>query len=245
MVDTIVIDGVEIPFNRDWKRIAVSLSGGADSAILTYILCELITKTNSKAEIHTISHTRMWKTKPWQSMDSQLVHNYLSRKFAKIPFKRHTSFIAPELEWGSQGPTMVDEYGKQVSGDNIQIRAFAEYVCHKENIDVYFNAVTHNPRGVDFKGMPSRDIEPTDDNRHLVIMEHMGRLACHPLRFVEKDWVIRQYRSRDLMSFLDLTRSCEGEFPGLDYKTYNPGQNVPLCGECFWCKEREWALAKS
>ena len=35
------IDGVEIPFDRSWKNIGIALSGGADSALLAYILCEL------------------------------------------------------------------------------------------------------------------------------------------------------------------------------------------------------------
>ena len=40
----------------------------------------------------------------------------------------------------------------------------------------------------------------------------------------------------------NITRSCEGEFNGINYKTYTPGQFVPLCNECFWCKERAWAI---
>lgn len=245
MVDTIVIDGVEIPFNANWKRISISLSGGSDSAMLAHILCDLITKTNSAAEVHIISHTRNWKTKPWQEWDSKNVYNYLVNAFKNIKFTRHEGFVAPELEWGEKGPTMYDEYNKLVSGDNIQIRAFSEYVCFHNDIDVYFNAVTRNPRNVDFKGLHTRDVEPDENNHHLVIMKHMNKLVCHPFRFIEKDWIIRQYKNRNLTDLLNITRSCEGEFDGLDYDTYTPGQFVPTCGECFWCKEREWAIEQS
>lgn len=237
------IDGVDIPFSHEWNKIAVSLSGGADSALLAYLLCQIATQKDF--EFHVISHIRMWKTKPWQSHDSLNVYNYLVKKFPNIKFKRHTNFIAPELEWGTKGPTIVDEYGKLVSGDIVELRAFAEYICHHYDIDAYYNAVTRNPRDVDFQGMPTRDIDPSEDNQHLAIMEHMNRLACHPFRFVEKDWVMKQYRRLDISDLLKLTRSCEGEFPNITYKNYIPGQSVPLCKECFWCKEREWAIEHS
>jgi len=80
-------------------------------------------------------------------------------------------------------------------------------------------------------------------------MEHMGFLACHPFRFIEKNWVIKQYRELDILDLFDITRSCEGDnstrpevFMGLDYTTYKPNQSVPICGRCFWCRERRWAL---
>jgi hypothetical protein len=168
------------------------------------------------------------------------------QEFMKIPFERHTNFIAPDLEWGEKGPTVVDEYGKTVSGDNVQIRSYAEYICHQYNIDAYYNAVTHNPRGVDFKGLPTRDIEPSENNQHLSIMKHMDRWAIHPFRFVEKDWIYKQYKDLDLLWLWDCTRSCEGTFEGIDYINYDPIKTmVPTCGKCFWCKEREWAIEQN
>lgn len=233
------IDGVQIPVDKYWKTIAISLSGGADSALLAYLLCNLLP---NNCTVHIISHTRMWKTRPWQSADSLNVCNWLSAKFSNIQFERHTNFIAPDLEYGNIGPNLTDEYGKQVSGDNIQIRAYGEYICKSYNIDAYYNAVTRNPRLALFNGMRERDIEPTDNNKHLELMIHMGTLVSHPFRFVDKSWVIKQYKRLEIEDLLTITRSCEGEFKGLDYTTYKPGQFVPVCNECFWCKEREWAI---
>jgi hypothetical protein len=73
-------------------------------------------------------------------------------------------------------------------------------------------------------------------------MKHMDRWAIHPFRFVEKSWIVEQYYKLELEELLNSTRSCEGVVPGVDYKTYKPYQYVPVCGECFWCKEREWAI---
>lgn len=238
------IDGVNIPFETHWNSIAISVSGGADSALLAYLLCGLIPSTQTM-EVNVISHTRMWKTRPWQALDSLNVYNWLVARFPNIKFKRHTNFIAPDIEYGNIGPNITDEYGKQVSGDNIQQRAYAEYVCNNEQCDAYYNAVTRNPRLSLFNGMRERDIEPDETNQHLTLMIHMGRYAVHPFRFVEKDWVIKQYKRLEIEPLLNITRSCEGEFKGIDYRTYTPGQYVPTCGECFWCKEREWAIEQN
>jgi hypothetical protein len=236
------IDGVEIPFDITWNSIAISLSGGADSALMAYLLCGLISKDTV---VHCISHTRMWKTRPWQGWDSIKVFEWLNNTFPDIKFQRHTNFISPELEYGNIGPSLIDEYGKKVSGDNIEIRAFAEYVCYSNNIDAYYNAVTRNPKEIDLGGMKERDIDQSLENSHLRLMKHMSKWAIHPFRFVDKSWVIKQYKRLDIEELLSITRSCEGEFEGLDYTTYKPGQKVPTCGECFWCKERDWAVNKN
>lgn len=237
-----IIDGLDIPFDSNWTNIAISVSGGADSALLAYLLCSMAPTTT---RIHIISHIRMWRTRPWQQYDSQSVYNYLIEKFKNLNFKQHMNFIAPELEYGNIGPILTDTYGKKVSGDNIEIRAFAEYVCFQENVDAYYNAVTRNPRGINLGGMPERNVDPTPDNKRLLTVKHMDRWALHPFRFTEKSWVIRQYLRLGIADLLEITRSCEGEFENINYQTYRKGQDVPVCGKCFWCKEREWAIEQN
>lgn len=237
------IDGVNIPYDEDWRHVAVSVSGGADSALLAYLVCKLAYEHNTT--IHIINHIRCWKTKPWQQYDADRVFSWLFQRFYHTKFIRHTNFIAPELEYGNMGPNLTDEYGKQVSGDNIQQRAYAEYICKAHDISAYYNGVTRNPQLSKFNGMHERDIEKTEENKHLEYMIHMDVVASHPFRFVDKSWVLQQYKKQDIMDLFNITRSCEGEIAGINYTTYINGQDVPVCGECFWCKEREWALGQS
>jgi 7-cyano-7-deazaguanine synthase in queuosine biosynthesis len=237
------IGGVNIPFDSDWKDVAISVSGGADSALLAYLVCKLAYEHNTT--IHIINHVRMWKTRPWQQHDAEKVYNWLFQTFYHTTFKRHTNFVAPDIEYGNIGPNLTDEYGKKVSGDNIQIRAYAEFICHKHNISAYYNAITRNPKLAMFNGMRERDVERTEENKHLEYMIHMGRVASHPFRFVDKSWVVNKYKELGITDLFDLTRSCEGEFKDIDYTNYQPGQYVPTCGNCFWCKEREWAIEQS
>jgi len=231
---------MNLHYNPEWKNVAISVSGGVDSALLAYMVCEAAYEHDTT--IHIINHVRCWKTKPWQQDDADDVYQWLFQRFYHTNFKRHTNFIAPELEYGNVGPNLTDEYGKKVSGDNIQQRAYAEYICNKYNIDAYYNAVTRNPRQAQFNGMQERDIEPTEDNRHLEIMQHMGRWAIHPFRFIDKSEVVKKYLDLGIMDLFNRTRSCEGTFDSIDYTSYKRGQYVPVCGTCFWCKEREWAL---
>lgn len=238
---TYKINELSIPIDLKWKKIAVSVSGGADSALLSYLICSLI----KESEVHLISHIRCWKTKPWQRNDAISVFQWLREKFPHISFYRHENFIPPILEWGNQGATLQDEYGKTVSGDIIEIQSFAEFVCYHNGIEAYYNAVTRNPENVEFLGMKKRDIDPDENNTHLLLMNHQNVTVMHPFRFVDKSWIVDTYKKLDILDLLDVTRSCEGIFKELDYKTYTPGHPVPTCGECFWCKEREWAIEQS
>jgi len=232
---------LEITVDPSYKNIAIALSGGADSALLAYLVCSKITN----AKVHIINNIRCWKTKPWQQDDFKKVINYLKSQFTHIEFKIHVNFVPPELEWGSKGQTIIDEYGKLVSGDTLELRAFAEYVCFQNSVEAYYNGVTRNPRNTDFTGMPTRDIEPNENNKHLEAMLHMGFHVFHPFRFKEKNEIYKTYCELDILELFNLTRSCEGVFNNLDYKTYVTGQIVPQCGTCFWCKERAWAIEQS
>lgn len=240
------VDDVYIPFDTHWQNIAVSLSGGADSAMLTYLLCEIIEKNKIyDVTVHCVSHIRCWKTKPWQEHDLKKVYAWLEHHFKNIKFRHHINCIPPDLEWGEIGPTISDEYNNLTSGDVIEIRSFAEYIGYKESVDAYYNAVTKNPAVDIDKKMKHRDVEPSEETFKMAICQHMERVSCHPFRFVDKSWIIKQYNTKNLHSLLCITRSCEGTFDHINYKNYIAGNQVPVCGRCFWCLEREWAVKQA
>jgi hypothetical protein len=76
-------------------------------------------------------------------------------------------------------------------------------------------------------------------------MQHMGSIASHPFRFINKSWVLKQYRKYNIIDLFEKTRSCEGEFEGINYNTYVPNMFVPTCNNCFWFLERNWAVEQS
>ena len=251
---TNLIDEVYVPLSTKWKNIGISVSGGADSALMTYLLCDLIVKNKLHINVHIITNVRCWKTRPWQRQNSLEVFNYITNKFKEIQFKRHENFIAPDLEWGSKGPSIVDEYGRLKSGNQIELRAHAEYVAHTEKLDAWYCGVNQNPDKEFDQRLTDRDVfidTVSDALLDKLIKAHMGGYACHPFTYVKKDWIVAQYKKLGIMDLFNLTRSCEGDrdtspqiFGDVDYRTYVPGQPVPVCEKCFWCQERQWGVTQ-
>lgn len=222
--------------NDNWKRIGISISGGADSALLAFLIC-----SSSNADIHFTNQIRLWKTRPWQEYIADQVIEWFKNRFANN-FYLHRNLIPPELEWADKGPTIVDEYGKLKSGNQIILRSHNEYIAHKYKLDALYGGVNQNP---DIKIEGSLNDRDEDNIYIKPYFMHDGIHICHPFVNTKKDWIIQQYFKHNILDLLHLTRSCEGEFEDITYKTYTPGQFIPTCNTCFWCKEREWGLAKS
>lgn len=243
------IDGVYILLDPKWSKIAVSVSGGADSALLTYLLSKLIVEKKLNIEVNIITNIRMWKSRPWQRKNSIDVFDWMCNNFQEIKYVRHENFIAPEIEYGTAGPVFTDKNGNLKSGDQISVKSHAEYICFRDKIDAWFAGLTKNPNDPSITlGMPDRNQE-FDGNVSSLIFENEHTTMCHPFRYHDKKWVMSQYKKHSLNDLLSLTRSCEGDnnsypeiFKGLDYKNYNDNVTVPKCGKCFWCQERAWGL---
>lgn len=227
------IDGVNIPLEKSWKRIGVSLSGGADSALLAYILMK-----NTNADFFLTTQIRMWKTRPWQRYVAKEVVSWFREKFPNR-IEHLENFVPPEMEEPNT-TYIIDEYGKSKPGNRIILRAYNEYVAHTHNLDAWYAGVNQNP-DEKFEGAPI----DRETARLPVVMQHMGCIVCHPFTNIKKDWIIRQYMNQGIGELLEITRSCEGEFFNLNYKNYIPYQKVPTCGKCFWCMEREWGIANA
>ncbi len=220
---------MELYLKPEWKRIGISLSGGADSALLAYLILK---ETN--ADIYFTTQIRMWKTRPWQRYVALDVVQWFRNHFPNL-ISHIEGFIPPEME-EPHTTYIKDEYGKLKPGNRIILRSHNEWAVHTYNLDAWYAAVTKNPPDVT-GGLAERD-----EGVLPLHMKHMGIDVCHPFAYTTKDWIVRTYHDLGILDLFDITRSCEGEFKDITYETYTPGQYVPICGECFWCKEREWAI---
>ena len=221
---------MELYLDPTWKKIGISLSGGADSALLAYLILK-----ETDADIYFTTQVRMWKTRPWQRYVAKDVVSWFQERF-KNRIEQIEGFIPPEMEEPNT-TYITDEYGKTKPGNRIILRAHNEWVVHTHNLDAWFAAVNKNP-DIAIVGA----LEERNDGVLPLQMKHMGIDICHPFVYTTKDWIIKQYYENNIEDLLDITRSCEGEFDGLDYTSYTPGQDIPICGECFWCKERQWGI---
>lgn len=247
------INGLDLPFSPKWKKIAVNLSGGADSACLTYLLSKIITENKFDCKIDVITHVRCWNTRPWQGPISIKVFDKLKLLFPEIINERHENFIAPELEHAISGflfPDLVNT-GMMRSGDQVSVGQYNQYCIHRFNLDAVFNATTMNP-DVDFpKKMPDREKTAEDGVCRDLMVRYYDSFMFKPFTFVDKTWVMAQYHLFNLNELLESTRSCEGDVTASkirmifsNHQEYKPGRIVPLCDSCFWCLERKWASDK-
>mgnify|MGYP006424460839 CR=1 FL=1 len=240
-------DGIIFPLNKDWKNIAVSVSGGADSALLCYLLSKIIHDKGLDICIHLITNVRMYTTRPWQKYDSLRVYHYLKNCFPTIQYYRHENYIAPELETGNIGQ-IIPHKGQLKGGDQISTFSYAMYICRTHYIDSWFAGKTLNP-DKNFSGAPAdRDFYYNGDFSE-ILHPYKGLYVCHPFLFKDKSWIMKQYKNLNVLTLLAETRSCEGDnnsapeiFENLDFETYVPYQLVPKCKKCFWCLERQWGL---
>lgn len=222
-----------IVLDTRWPRIAVNVSGGADSALLCYILAQL-----TRAEIVVINYRRMYRTRPWQLHVYQQVFEELKRLCPKTKFREVEHYVAPELE----GYEMTIP-GKTARGAEMIVQgSFNYYIAEELGISAVYNATTSNPphRLAHEIAERTRQLsEVTSDD-----LAHYGKKntwLIKPLLLRDKSWIVGEYKRLGLISLYAKTRSCEGEFADITYETYTPGQYVPKCGRCFWCRERAWA----
>lgn len=240
------INGLDIPFDLSWKRIGINLSGGADSAILTYLLCNIIQENNLQTQVDVITYQRCWETRPWQGYISQQVYMWLLNKFPKIMRRRHTTYIPPEIEHGTIGPIINNR-----SGDQIIVGSFNKFAAWEYNLDAVFNATSKNPDNLREDRMKNRDADAVDGNITDLwyYKSDVDAVFAHPFRFVKKDWIVAQYHMFDILDLYNITRSCEGDINHHDvvkqavpeFSKYTSGMKVPVCNQCWWCEERAWA----
>lgn len=240
------INGLDIPFSKNWKKIGINVSGGADSACLAMLLGKIIKDNSYDCKIHVITFNRCWDTRPWQAPVALNVFNKLKEIYSGLIVDRHINYIPPELEWGNTGGPILN--GR--SGDQIEGASFNSFISYTQKLDAVFNATSKNPGEDGFDNrLLKRDKDP--ENGELSDLLYIKRKVyfCHPFRFVKKNWIVAQYFLHDMVELYNTTRSCEGDlndskakkfFPG-GLEDYEPGMDVPVCGSCFWCLEKEWA----
>lgn len=240
------INGLDIMFDSKWKRIGINLSGGADSAMLTVLLCKIISSHLLNTKIDIITYQRCWQTRPWQGYISIQVFNKIKEMYPNIIQNRYTTYIPPELEHGVIGPIINGR-----SGDQIIVGSFNKFAAWEYNLDAVFNATSKNPDDSREDRMKNRDKDAECGKLHdvWVYADKLNTVFAHPFKFVKKDWIVAQYHMHNILDLYQTTRSCEGDIAYnhavadvcKDFTEYSDGMHIPICNECWWCEERAWA----
>ena len=238
-----IVNGLPIHFDPNWKRIGISFSGGADSSLLLFILCKLIKDTNSDCKIYPISLIRFHDEKPWLEHMAKDVYNWIDAQYPNILKEQQWGFIPPFLETVKIAQLNVPELNKKFNADLAScdvavVDSFINYQVQKFGLEYVYTGNTTNPPIDHDKAPAFRQPEVMADNLNRVL----SVVHISPFALINKAWVMAQYSNFNLKELLlPLTRSCEHSLKEYGLDNWKQGDTYPQpCGECFFCKEREW-----
>ncbi len=231
------IDGIPIGIYKDGP-VGVGISGGADSAVLLYILMSNIT--------HTIHIYNMWtssrKAAFGKHVDSVIETcskltgntNYVVHKVQSEPDESIEFYInmltdaldRKEVDMVYMGLTSFPP--KEV---------YQEFACQQPEWHNEFRSgeIQHPLFGFEVpvdKATDFGEVCPLTMDGRPVDSLRLDTRAYIPLFNHNKKDIAKLYKAFDLeRSLLPVTRSCENDD--------HPGSH---CGDCWWCHERIWAF---
>lgn len=211
---------IDIIINPEHKRIAVMLSGGPDSALLTYLLIKTIQQEQLDTQIFPVTAELL--KRPFNIRYSKLVLDRLADITGYDKFGAHLIFEIP---------------AHLCLDDDVKISIMRENTtrfAHEYDLERYYNGQTKNPPPevelLRQDRMLDRDT-PEEDGKKLET-----KSVSWPLLFTNKRGLSDLYRQHDLLETLfPYTRSCEGE-------TEETNNHTTACERCWWCRERFWGF---
>mgnify|MGYP003636982990 FL=1 len=178
-------DSWEINLSKDVTDIGIKISGGADSAIVTYMLAKYVTEERPDITIHPV--TGIADIKPYQLIFADQV----LRKVEDL-----TGVVFAQHQFGSVRATHYTE-------DQLTLTRSLKY--GKNLFTMHFNGITANPTQADAphlynnEAVPERIKQATKKNNHR-----------RPLINIDKRGVAEHYtRLGVLEELFPVTRSCE------------------------------------
>lgn len=231
-----VVD-IDIPDNIE--RILVSCSGGADSAILFYILCDYLQKENrTDVTVDMVSFSNDFKWR-WNGRKAADILNYTIDKLSFDQIGSHTIHYIPVQDSKYWHP--------------VQHKYFLDYdnalVMSGETCNPKSDAENKHLNGWQYyslakRALPERNFENEFKKplyQEYEVDDYIQRYMS-PFTRVDKRFVASMYKKYDVMDMFYLTRSCE-EVPPENTPYYKDFEDNP-CHICWWCLERKWAFGE-
>lgn len=211
------------------NKIAISMSGGLDSSLLTFLLCKEIFDSKKDIEIfplHGIDNTR-----PTSPENIQNIINFLKDSFPSINI--HNMKV-----WDNTKDFYIfkDNVAKIIKDTNGISKK-----CFEHNINYVYGGRTANPpKNItdDFGGFYQK--ERTHDNKQPESewVDEFNAYLIRPWVNLDKKYIYEQYKKYNLLDTLEpLTWSCIGFAKQTNFFT-------EPCKTCYWCKEKYWGFNK-
>jgi len=196
------------------KTIALSMSGGVDSTMLCFLMAKSIRRNSLNSTIQPYNGFDSWAPNDSQKLPS--IIQYIKEKFPTVKIN---------------DPLMIrfNTNGDQINDKNSYIQPFIENLIENKTVDIVMNGISKGPsipvqktfgESLPFKRRPGK---------HLWDEVERADSLTSPFKSIDKRFIVQCYKDFKCEDLLDLTHSC----------THPVKQS---CGECWWCKERKWAI---
>jgi hypothetical protein len=221
----------EIQKIPDFKKAAVTLSGGVDSALVMFMLCEQIKQDN--LDISILPFTGIDKLRPTNEWNAREIALWFKEKYPMINFLEHYTF----------------KYDHEPGNTNMKREAHRihEWNLYKDyNIKMFLCGKSANPPKNEAKEYnlhidreEERDTSIGDLSKiitRVYYKKQYNRWIYRPLAFQHKKFIAQVYKDNNLMQELfPMTSSC------ISYSDKTNHFSEP-CKTCWWCKEKHWAF---
>lgn len=208
------------PYDEVANNVGVRISGGADSAILAYMLA--IYKRDYRPHITLHPITCVNDKKPYQEI------------YAKNVIKKITELTG--VEFGEHFVKNIDgsEYVKNQ-------KLFVEELYSKRKLDLHYMGETMNPPlGLEEEEDWFFDGGGRDHSRDELGDVHTPVCIYRPLRNINKKGTRELYEHFGVLDTLyPITRSCEMQTDSRYFKSFDDH-----CGRCWFCLERFWGFGR-
>jgi len=214
----VVIDITNVdkfPFTEVVNRVGIRISGGADSAIVAYMLALYKRDYRPNLTLHPI--TCVNNQKPYQEI------------FAKRVIEKITELT---------GVTFEEHIVEDVNGERYTLdqKRVTDRIYANRLIDIHYMGETMNPPiGTEESENWQFNGGGRDKTRDALGDTHTPVVIYRPIRNLNKKGVKELYDHFGVVdSLFPLTRSCE--IHTLDFSEH--------CGKCWFCLERHWGFGR-
>lgn len=235
------VNSFPIYFDPSKRNIGINLSSGADSTLLTFLLCEAINYTGFDIKIYPITLARHWEHNKWNEDAKKAVYDNLKHRYPNIIQNQIWSMLPTPYEFTplknlvfpdpNNIPKELMDLGVRV--ELYHFMEFNNWIARHYNLDVIYNGSNVVPK-TELATTPehrrNEELTPGDQLKVVAPIERFGAkyIAANPFALIEKDWIIAHYDYFGINDLLDITVSCEDKLEG--------------CNNCFHCDERNWAI---
>lgn len=207
-----------LPLLETVKNVGIRLSGGADSAILAYMLA--IYKRDYRPHLKLRPITCVNPIKPYQEI------------FAKRVMAKITELTGVEFDEHYVGYLEGIDYRKEQG-------IFSATLYSENKLDVQYMGETSNPP-LEVEADWDVDGAGRDKSRDGFDTTHVPITKYRPFRNINKKAVAELYEYFGVLeSLFPLTRSCE-----ITLEWSNDVNFINHCNRCWFCFERKWGFGR-